>query len=387
MTLAHALPEWAAVVERRVQEGHAPGMVALVDRGGVAEIHAAGHMNLQICAPMRGDTLFRLASVSKLVTAVGAMTLVDEGCVHLDEPVDRWLPELAERRVLRSLTSNLDDTVPARGPVTLRHLLAMTWGIGMDFGYHSAVSDSMRRVGVLGTPPQIGADEFMRRLGSLPLICHPGERWLYHVGIDVAGVLMERISGRDLATFLKARIFDPLGMKDTGFQLDAERRQRLATEYADMGGGRYVAAPSSDESGPPPRMRKGGSGLISTAADLGVFGRMLLNGGVHREHRILACRSIAEMRRDHVSDAAKRRSPVFPGFWESYGWGLGMCVALTGDRVSSIPGRFGWWGGTGTGLFMDPATDTVMVSLTQRHIRDISDSTNADAFMRAALAN
>ncbi|HZV11385.1 MAG TPA: serine hydrolase, partial [Novosphingobium sp.] len=161
--------------------------------------------------------------------------------------------------------------------------------------------------------------------------------------------------------------------------------RRLASLYAAQGGRYYQIADAPRRTQARP-MDQGGSELISTAPDLAKFGRMLLDGGTFQGRRLLAQGLVAEMRRDHVGPQAKQRSPQFPGFWDALGWGLGLCVVQAANHVSPHPGRFGWWGGTGTSLFMDPATDSVLVMLSQRMINDISDSANADAFMRAALA-
>ena len=378
---------WTDVVDRRVAGGFAPGIVALVDRGGRALTHAAGWRDLETRAPMQPDTLFRLASVTKPITAAGAMLLVDDGRLTLDQPLDDWLPELAGMQVLRTPRSALTDTVPASGAVTLRGLLSQTFGLGIDFAHRSAVSERLAALGIVAGNGALEPDDYMKRLGSLPLVAEPGERWLYHIGLDVAAILIGRISGASLPAFMRERLFDPLGMSDTGYCVPDERRHRLAAYYADLGGGRYAAIPDTVPDGSVRVAQGGGSGLFSTAGDLGRFGRMLLDGGVAGGRRILSASSIAELRRDQVSAESKAASPVYPYFWDRYHWGLGLCVARAATPIATHPGRFGWWGGTGTGLFMDPATDLVMVSLTQRAIDDISDAGNADAIMAAAMAD
>ncbi|AQS83855.1 MAG: serine hydrolase domain-containing protein [Acetobacter aceti] len=385
MLLSPDSAEWTRVIEDRVTEGHAPGIVAVVERAGEATIHASGWRDLATGAPMRPDTLFRIASVSKIVTAVAALMLVDDDALGLDEDVVRWLPELKNRRVLRTASSPLADTVPANGPVTLRGLLSQSFGLGFDYAGPSSVSRRLQALQISAFNFSADGDEYMRRVGSVPLLSQPGERWLYHVGIDIAGVLIERITGERLGAFMQRRIFIPLGMHDSGFQLDAIRERRLASLYVAQAGHYYQIPDTLPRTEARP-MEQGGSELISTASDLAKFGRMLLDEGLFAGRRLLSEELAREMRRDHISARAKQRSPQFPGFWETLGWGLGICVVQAPNSVASHAGRFGWWGGTGTSLFLDPATDTVMVMLSQKMISDISDSANSDAFMRAALA-
>ena len=311
-----------------------------------------------------------------LLAAAGAMLLVDEGVLALDEPLCRWLPEL--RR----------GSGPDGGHiVTLRGLLAMTFGIGVDFAGISPVNDHLRRQGVGTNGFSDSSDEFMRRLSAVPHAARSGERWLYHTGIDVAGVLIERVSGQRLCRFLAERLFEPLGMLDTGFTLTADQRNRLATSYAERAPGTWIALEDSRPRIAADRMDQAGSGLLSTARDLAAFGRMMLDGGCVGERRILSEGAIAEMKSEQVSEAAKARSPVYPGFWEAHSWGLGLCIAIAPNTVSQIPGRFGWWGAMGTALYMDPASDSVMIVLSNRLISNIADSANADAIMQAVLTS
>ena len=214
-----------------VAAGDMPGLVALVSRRGEIHVEAIGTQSFG-GAPMRRDTIFRIASMTKPVTAAAALILVEECKLRLDDPVDAFLPELANRRVLKSLESAVDDTVPAQRPITLRDLLTFTFGLGARDGVAGRSIRSRRRCAEAGLAPgpfqpDLSADEFMKRLGSLPLIHQPGERWLYHTGSDVLGVLIARAAGQPLGDFLRERIFEPLGMSDTGFQVPAAKLDRL----------------------------------------------------------------------------------------------------------------------------------------------------------------
>ena len=220
-----------------VERGEVPGLVTLVARRGEGHIDAIGAMAADSEQPMRRDTIFRISSMTKPVTAAAAMILVEECLLRLDEPVNRLLPELANRQVLKRPDAELDDTVPAYRPITVRDLLTFTMGLGIvaaapgTVPIADALSDLELGQGMPSpqTPPV--PDEWIRRLGTLPLMYQPGERWMYNTGSDVLGVLIERASGQPFETFLSERIFGPLGMTDTGFGVPWDDLGRLATSY------------------------------------------------------------------------------------------------------------------------------------------------------------
>ena len=223
------------VLARHVDSGKIPGLVALVSRGGETHVEAIGTMRHDGGAPMRRDTIFRMASTSKPVAIAAAMVLLDECRLRLDDPVEPWLPELADRQVLKRIDGPLDDTVPARRPITVRDLLTSTFGLGMDMT--SLGTPIMGAIFEQGLTPNLPEpmpepDEWMRRLGTLPLMYQPGERWQYHISNDLLGVLVARVTGQSFETFLRERIFDPLGMKDTGFHVPADKIDRLPPLYA-----------------------------------------------------------------------------------------------------------------------------------------------------------
>src|SRR5437667_9245914 len=220
-----------------VERGEVPGLVTLVSRRGEVHVDAIGTLAYEDSDPMRRDTIFRISSMTKPITAAATMILVEECKVRLDEPVDRLLPELAERQVLKRLDGPLDDTVPANRPITVRDLLTFRMGLGIvmappgTYPIQKAMSEQLLGQGPPSpsTPP--APDEWIRRLGTLPLMHQPGERWMYNTGSDVLGVLIARASGRPFETFLRERLFEPLGMLDTGFSVAAAKLDRLATSY------------------------------------------------------------------------------------------------------------------------------------------------------------
>jgi len=355
-----------------VERGELPGLVTLVSRRGEVHVDVIGTQAIG-GAPMRRDTIFRIASLTKPLAAAGAMILVEECKLRLDEPVDRWLPELANRKVLRTIDSPLDDTVPAQRPITLRDLLTFRLGVGaiMIFPARHPIQKAMEEAGVAPGPNfvQKAPDEFMQRVGRLPLVYQPGERWMYHTGSDILGVLIARCSGRSLGEFLRERVFEPLGMNDTAFGVPPGKIDRLATAYrGDRATGKLdVFDPAAGGLfSRSPVFEAGGGGLVSTADDFHAFARMMMNHGRRGEQRVLSRASVELMTTDQITAEQKAASPFFPGFWDSRGWGMGVSVFTRRDSLSATPGRFGWDGGYGTSWYSDPKEDLTGILLTQR---------------------
>jgi CubicO group peptidase (beta-lactamase class C family) len=361
------------VMGSHIESGRMPGLVTLIDRRGETHVDAIGALAFDSSAPMRRDTIFRIASVTKPITAAAAMILVEECRLRLDDPVDDFLPELAGRRVLRSIDSPLDDTVPAKRPITLRDLLTFRLGLGavMVFPERHPIQGAMADAGVAPGPllPTHPPDELMRRYGSLPLVHQPGERWLYDTGSHILGVLIARASGKTLRAFLGERIFEPLGMKDTGFSVPAAKLDRLATCYWSGGGAGGLAVFDEARGGrfaSPPVFESGAGGLVSTVDDLLSFAQMMLNHGMHGRERILSRLSVELMTTDHITPEQKAASPFFENFWDCRGWGLGVSIITRRDDLAGVPGRYGWDGGYGTSWYVDPKEDLVGVLMTQR---------------------
>jgi CubicO group peptidase (beta-lactamase class C family) len=361
------------VMAGHVKHGDVPGIVTLVSRRDEVHVDAIGTKAFGDSDPMRRDTIFRVASVTKPIVAAAAMILVEECVLRLDEPVDPWLPELADRRVLRTIDSPLDDTVPANRPITLRDLLTFRLGIGavMVFPPRYPIQQAMAEAGIGPGPalPTHAPDELMKRFGSLPLVHQPGERWLYDSGSDILGVLISRATGASLEEFLRERIFAPLSMNDTSFRVPESKLDRLASSYwTNPSTGEFEVFDGVDDSrwASPPVFESGAGGLVSTVDDLLAFGQMMLKGGKHRNERILSRRSVELMTTDHITPEQKAVSGFFPGFWDSHGWGFGVSIVTRRDDLAATPGRYGWDGGYGTSWYVDPKEELIGILMTQR---------------------
>jgi CubicO group peptidase (beta-lactamase class C family) len=359
------------VMAGHVDSGEVPGMVTLLARRGEVHVEALGTLAADGPAGVRRDSIFRIASMTKPVTAAAAMILVEECTLRLDDPVDPWLPELADRRVLRAPDADVGDTVPASRPISLRDLLTLRAG----FGFIPAppgtypIQAAIEEAGVAPGPdiPDVPPDELLRRYAGLPLFRQPGDAWLYHSAADVLGILVARASGAALGDFLRERLFEPLGMKDTGFFVPPRDVPRLATGYRrDHASGELVVF---DEAAGGRFSRQqvfesGGSGLVSTADDYLAFLQMLLAGGSHQGRRILSRRSVELMTMNHLTPEQQEGGAVILG--ENQGWGFGMAVQTRRHDLWGTPGRFGWDGGYGTSAYADPREGLVGILLTQR---------------------
>jgi CubicO group peptidase (beta-lactamase class C family) len=355
----------AAYVER----GHVPGMVNLIARRDVERVDVIG-VKAVGGAPMRRDTIFRIASMTKPVAAVAAMILVEECVLRLDDPVDAFLPELSGRGVLSSIESSLDDTVPARRPITLRDLLTLRMGTGAIFAPPGRypIQRAMDERGLSPGPdlPALPMDEWMRKLGELPLVHQPGEGWMYDTGSDVLGVLISRAAGLSLGEFFQERIFGPLGMQDTGFRVPEAKLNRLADCYksdAETGTLHIFDAAGDSIWARPPVFESGGGGLVSTVDDYLAFCRMLLGDGAHEGERILSRPSVVLMTTDHLTGGQKDDGKILLG--DGAGWGFGMAVVSERTGLAS-PGTFGWDGGYTTSGHSDPGEEMVGILMTQR---------------------
>jgi CubicO group peptidase (beta-lactamase class C family) len=355
-----------------VERGEVPGIVTLVSRRDEVHVEAIGNKAVGGNDPMRRDTIFRIASMTKPITAAATMIMVEECKLRLDEPVDRLLPELAGRKVLKRLDGPLDDTVPANRPITVRDLLTFRLGFGMIMAPADAypIQKAIAEAGLAPGPnlPSHTPDELMKRFGNLPLLHQPGEKWMYHSGSDILGVLVARAAGQSLETFFRERIFVPLGMKDTGFSVPEAKLDRLATCYqADAAKGKLVVFDEARGGrwARPPLFESGGGGLVSKVDDYLAFGRMMLNKGKNVGERILSRLSVELMTTDHITPEQKAVSDFFPGFWDNRGWGFGVSIVTRRDDVAAVPGRFGWDGGYGTSGYSDPKEEMVAILMTQ----------------------
>ena len=368
------------VLDRHVDGGYVPGAVAVVARHGEVHIEATGNLAFEGAGsgtPMAADTICRIGSMTKPVVAACAMTLVEDCTLRLDDPVDQFLPELADMTVLADPDGPLDDTVPAQRPITLRDLLTFTLGTGIVPAEPGTVpiSDALN---ALQSDEPGAPDEWICRLGTLPLVYQPGERWMYHTAADVTGVLIARATGMSFGDALRERICGPLGMKDTAFSVGGESIGWLATAYQrDEATGEVVI-----EDGPdgywsrPPAFESGGGGLVSTAADFLAFASALLTGGTRDGERVLSRPSVTLMTSDHLTTAQKAVSGFTPGYFDDIGWGLGMAVRTRRPHAGPSPGvsypwaasvgSYGWPGVYGTGWYNDPAEDMTTILMIQR---------------------
>jgi CubicO group peptidase (beta-lactamase class C family) len=345
---------------RHVDAGAIPGGVALLGAGD-AEVVTAGVASIG-GGPMGEDAIMRIQSMTKAITSVAALRLVEAGHLDLDQSLVDWLPELADRQVLRDPAAELGDTVPARRAITLRHLLTNTSGYGMAL-QASPLQEAMAANGTEAgpEPPAMGADEWLRRLAELPLAFQPGEGWRYHHSFGVLGILISRVTGRPLGKHLAEDIFGPLGMTDTALWVAEGKLDRLPAAYRHgdeglvetepAGGGFYAGPPSFDVSH---------SEVVSTAADYHRFTRMLAEGGQANGQPMISPDHLQQMTSDQVPAACKTADSFFPGFWDGLGWGFGVAVKTEGPQR----GRIGWSGGLGTDFFVDP-DGTVGILLAQ----------------------
>ncbi|WP_433967610.1 serine hydrolase domain-containing protein [Tunturiibacter gelidiferens] len=363
-----------AMTNGYVERGDIPGIVTLIACGEEVDVDVIGTMTVDGAKPMRRDTIFRIASITKPVAAAATMILVDDGKLRLEDSVERWLPELANRRVLRRMDSAPDDTAPAKRSITVRDVLNSTFGFGSVMARPGTYwIQELIRDGHLGGdgPPHPslapGMDEWMRRLSELPLMYQPGERWLYNTSCDVMGVLVARVSGRSFDAFLRERLFDPLGMKDTGFSVPASKLDRLPGVYVFNHESRKLEefdTVGDSEYSRPPAFESGAGGLVSTVDDYYAFCRMMLNKGVWGRERVLTEASVEAMTKDQLSPQQREGAELFFGNHSS--WGFGMAVSLRREKPWMVPGRFGWDGGFGTSAYSDPANDLIGILMTQR---------------------
>ncbi|MXY17782.1 MAG: beta-lactamase family protein [Acidobacteria bacterium] len=357
-----------AVLDKYIDAGELAGAVSLVYHRGEVQVSARGVQDLETGTPMARDTIFGLASMTKPITAVAVMMLVEEGKLDLDAPVDPWLPELAEPKVLSDPNGPLDQVYDAPRAVTPRDLLRYTMGLGFPEWAGIASEAPIAQEFAAMRRGDFTADEYMERLGALPLAFAPGERWVYHTPSMVAGVLIERASGMGLAEFFRTRIFEPLGMPDTGFWVPAAKRHRLASYYrgGEQPGTLVPVADNGTRYAAPPKFPSAGGGLVSTVDDYLRFGRMLLGRGELDGVRILSAASVDEMLTDQLPEEPERRFFLFEDFWRGAGFGLGLQITTEQSEGGPSVGSFWWHGATGVQWTADPQQDLIFLRFIQR---------------------
>ena len=336
----------SGILDRHVAQGTAPSILVVSGRVGEPPTYTSA-------GDVPHDTIFRIQSMTKTVLAVATLRLVQDGRIALDDPIDRWLPELADRQVLRTTESPLADTVPAHRPITVRDLLTNQSGYGVmtsDSPLKQAMIENRTEAGQ--EPVELSAQEWLDALSALPLAFQPGTGWRYHHSFGILGILLSRVVGMPLGDHLRADLFEPLGMRDTGHTVAQDQAHRLPAAHRHDGdrglvqvepaaGGFYVAPAPFDLSH---------SELVSTAADCAAFANMLAAGGRHGTDTILEPALAEQLRTDQVPASAKTDDSFFPGFWDGTGWGYGVAIETSGPHA----GRYGWSGGLGTDVSVDP---------------------------------
>jgi CubicO group peptidase (beta-lactamase class C family) len=361
------------LMARHVDAGEVPGLAYAVARDDDVRVETIGTPAFDEPTALDRSAIFRIASLTKPVTAVATMSLIEAGVLRLDQAIDELVPELADRRVLRAIDAPLDDTVPAHRPITVEDLLSSRFGIGSVMVPPGTlpIQRAEAELGLqsIGGPPWPpgghDVDSWIAALGSLPLMYQPGEQWLYNTSAQVLGVVLARATGDPVETVMRDRIFEPLGMRDTGFTVPAEQRHRLTTFYrADDETGVPVAydEPATSWWATPQRPDTSGW-LVSTIDDYWTFVSMVLGRGTSCGIRILSPESVALMTTDRLTAAQREASQLF---LEGEGWGLGMTTAAPSHEDRPLPTGVGWDGGTGTTWRSNLRTGATGILFTQR---------------------
>jgi CubicO group peptidase (beta-lactamase class C family) len=367
------------ILERYVSDGSVPGAVGLAAHGHQVEVATVGSKAVD-GAPMARDSIFRLASITKPITAAAVMMLVEDGRIALDDPVGEWLPELAKPTVVRTPSSPVEDVVPAARPITVFDLLTSRAGYGFPSDFTLPAVQRLFPVQKDGREPQRfpPPDEWMAELSQVPLLYQPGEAWLYDTCSVLQGVLITRTCGQSLPEFLAERVFQPLGMVDTSFYVPADKLDRFTSYYrtGPTGSLELADGPDGHWSAPPP-FPLGNGGLVGTADDWFAFARMLLAGGTTADgRRLLSADSVQLMINNHTTPAQRMIGELF---LEGQGWGFGGSVDIATIDPWNVLGRYGWVGGTGTSAHITPSRETVAILLTQV----AADSPTPPEWMRA----
>lgn len=368
---AHRLHRLQDTMNAYVARGEVAGVVTLVHRRGeTAHVGVAGWQDKEARVAMKRGSLFRIASMTKPVVSVATMMLVEEGLLRLSDPIGRWLPELADMKVLPRPDAPLEQARPAERPITVRDLLIHRSGLSYVLTAEGPLAGALSEFNELVFPKIIATDEWLARLGQLPLSYPPGQRWHYGLSTDVLGLLLGRVTGTSFAEVLDSRIFQPLGMTDTGFWVPEKKWKRFGPAYTPHPetGQRIVVDPARGSRWQDPRsFPSGGAGLVSTVDDYLKFGRMMLGGGAVDGVRLLSRKTVELMTANQLSEQERNAPFLGLDFWAGRGFGLGFGVVHDIARYDAYAsaGQFGWPGAYGTFWAADPAEDMVMLMMIQ----------------------
>ncbi|WP_395646951.1 serine hydrolase domain-containing protein [Terricaulis sp.] len=371
-----------------VDRGELAGIVTLTSRGGeIVQSEQIGWSDIDTKTPMREGTLFRIASMSKPITSVAALMLVEEGKIALDDPISKWIPELANLSVLRDAAGALNDIQPARRAITIEDLFTHRSGIAYAPFSEGPLKQAYEQA--LGDPGmnRLSVDAWLTALGTLPLAYQPGDRFHYGHSTDVLGFLLGRVEGKPFRRVLQERIFAPLGMRDTDFWLPQDKRSRLASLYGYEEASGKLRKIETDMYDQPPEYTPGGGGLISSAADYHRFARMLLGGGVLDGIRLLRPETVRLMRTNRLTEAQRKVPFAGMPLWQKSGFGLGLSIAedlIDNPYACGATGSITWPGIFGTWWQADPANDLVMIYLIQHQVPVSANSGSTIATGRGA---
>jgi CubicO group peptidase (beta-lactamase class C family) len=367
---------------RYVDTGRLPGIITMIwRRGALAHTGVCGHADIERGTPMREDAIFRIYSMSKPITAVALMMLMEEGALGLDDDVATYIPAWKD---LGIYATGMPGLVPTAGPafITTPPLRPMkvidlaTHTSGLTYGFlnRTAVDAAYRRANIAGFNAEGGLDAMVEALAGLPLEFSPGAAWNYSVSIDVLGCLVQKLSGLSFGEFLRTRLFEPLGMKDTAFWCPAERTGRLTTCYMPREGGGIKVQDDSGASmfAAPPKLESGGGGLLSTAHDYMRFCRMMLNGGTLDGVHILSPKTVALFSLNHLPNNQDLADMAPPGLFSESGFagigfslGCGVSVDVAKTRLPGTVGEYFWGGAASTAFWIDPREELAVVFMTQ----------------------
>jgi CubicO group peptidase (beta-lactamase class C family) len=352
-----------ARTKRFVDEGQHAGIITLLARDGkIVDFQTYGYRDVERQLPMERDTICRVYSMSKIITCVATLMLVEDGRLNLDDPVAKYLPEFKDVKVWTGGTTDVPQLEALKRPITIKHLLTHTSGLFYDFSGENPELIKLWKNANLWTGP--GLTNFITKLATLPLKHQPGDAWTYGVNQDVQGAVIERITGKTFGVFLEERIFRPLAMKDTGFDVPPEKMNRLAKTYKHGPNGKFVEDQPIVETWPEAGrgIEAGGAGIFSTAGDFVRFAQMLCNGGTLDGKRILGRKTVELMTANHLVTLPNNQAAT-----RQKGFGLGVEVTTDLGQLSmpSSVGQFGWYGAATTYCQIDPKERIVAIAFAQ----------------------